>query len=192
MIHSPPARPAAETPDGARGCEAELRIKLQASDGRGIRRITEAEAAQMITHGLGYWRRPGEIWLIDQASPSSRTRGTWSGKAERPSTLRHNHVVCKRDRGVVTEIKAARKKLIGPRLSGLCSCWAVLFKFTKQKAAKGLSPGGLFHFSKGISNENSHPESNSIGCGGASPASYQHQKILARNRLCRSGGGHQP
>jgi hypothetical protein len=94
VIHSPPAIPAAATPNGARGCEAELCIKLQASDGRGICRITEAEAAQIITDGLGYRRRRGEIWLIDQASPSSRTPRTWSGNSDRPSTLRHNERVC--------------------------------------------------------------------------------------------------
>lgn len=94
MIHSPPAIPVAATPNGARGCEAELCIKLQASDGRGMFRITEAEGAQIITNGLGYRRRRGEIWLIDQASASLRTPRTWSGNPSRPSTLRHNDRVC--------------------------------------------------------------------------------------------------
>jgi hypothetical protein len=94
MTHSPPVIPAAATPNGARGCEAELCIRLQASDGRGICRITEAEGAQIITDGLGYWRRRGEIWLKDQASPSSRAPRTWTGNSNRPSTLRHANTVC--------------------------------------------------------------------------------------------------
>ena len=93
MINSPPEVPAAESPNGARGCEAELCVKLQASDGRGICRISEAEAAEIVISGLGYRRRSREVWLKDQASPASRTPRTWSGNSNRPSTLRHNNQV---------------------------------------------------------------------------------------------------
>lgn len=88
------ANPAASTPNGARGCEAELCVKLQAADGRGLRRITESEATEIITSGLGYRRRSREVWLKDQSSPSLRTPRTWSGNPDRPSTLRHNRQVC--------------------------------------------------------------------------------------------------
>jgi hypothetical protein len=92
MIHSPPE--AAATPNGARGCEAELCVKLQASDGRGLFRITEAEACEIVVSGLGYRRRTREVWLKDQSSPGLRTPRTWSGNSNRPSTLRHNNEIC--------------------------------------------------------------------------------------------------
>ena len=87
----------AQSPGGSRGGEAELRVKLQSADGRGVRRITEVEAAEIIATGLGYQRRRGEVWLIDQASSSRGTSRTWLGAAKPgdPRGYDHDRRVCR-------------------------------------------------------------------------------------------------